>query len=55
MWKSWKVFISGTLPLESPTGLAQFTGFHSDDGTNRVETGPAYPKRFSFHHGQSTV
>lgn len=49
------MFTAGTLPLESLTGLAQFTGFHSDDGTNRVETGPASPKPFSFHHGQSKV
>lgn len=55
MWKSWKVFILGTLPLESLTGVAQFTGFHSDDGASRAETGPASPKPFFFHHGQSKV
>lgn len=55
MWNSWKVFILGTLPLESLTGVAQFTGFHSDDGASRAETGPASPKPFSFHHGHSKV
>lgn len=48
MWDRWKVFISGTLPLESLTGLAQFSGFHSDDGASMAETGPASPKPFSF-------
>lgn len=55
MWKSWKVFISGTRPLESLTGVIQFTGFHSDDEASRAETGPASPKPLFSHHGQSKV